>query len=111
MNSFFPDDIASWNIFMEIFKYKEVPTVGVLKKDILFLIRPVSKSFFKIFDHVGLHYLFQLRVSVSPLREVTNGVSTSLILHLASVIVATASKMQVMFYFHAPLMSPKEQPL
>ena len=36
MNSFFPGAIASWNIFMEIFKYKEVPTVGTLKKkDIL----------------------------------------------------------------------------
>ena len=30
-NSFFPDAIASWNIFMEIFKYKEVPSIGILK--------------------------------------------------------------------------------
>ena len=63
MNCFSPDAIASWNIFMEIFKYKEVPI-----KDILSLIRPVSKGFFKIFDPVGLRYLFQLRVSLSPLR-------------------------------------------
>ena len=100
MNSYFPDAIASWNIFMEIFKYKEVPTIGTLKKDILSLIRPVSKSFFKIFDHVGLRYLFQV-----------NGVTTSLIRHLVSVIVAKATKIQVIFYFRAPLMSPKEQPL
>ena len=65
MNSFFPHAIASWNIFIEIFKYKEVPTIGTLKKDILSLIRPVSKSFFKLFDPVGLRYLFQLRVSLS----------------------------------------------
>ena len=25
MNSFFPDAIVSWNVFMEIFKYSEVP--------------------------------------------------------------------------------------
>ena len=68
MNSFFPDAIASWNIFMEIFKYKEVPSLGILKNDILSLIRPESKSIFKIFDPVGLRFLFQLRVSLSPLR-------------------------------------------
>ena len=69
MNSFFPHAIASWNIFMEIFKYKEVPSIGILKKDIISLIRPESKSFFKIHDPVGLRYLFQLRVSLSPLRS------------------------------------------
>ena len=39
---------------MEIFKYKEVPSIGVLKNDILSLIRPVAKSIFKIQDPVGL---------------------------------------------------------
>ena len=48
---------------MEIFKYKEVPSLGILKNDILSLIRPESKSIFKIFDPVGLRFLFQLRVS------------------------------------------------
>ena len=67
-NSFFPDVIASWNIFMEIFKYKEVPSLGILKNDISSLIRPESKNIFKIFDPVGLRFLFQLRVSLSPLR-------------------------------------------
>ena len=67
-NSFFRDAIASWNIFMEVFKYREVPSLGVLKNDILSLIRPESKSIFKIFDPVGLRFLFQLRVSLSPLR-------------------------------------------
>ena len=68
MNSFFPNAIASWNIFMEIFNYKEVPSIGILKKNILSLIRPESKSFFNVFDPVGIRYLFQLRVSLSPLR-------------------------------------------
>ena len=68
MNSFFPHAIASWNLFMEIFKYKEVPSTGLLKRDIISLIRPESKSLFKIHDPVGLRYLFQLRVSLSPLK-------------------------------------------
>ena len=68
MNSFFPHAIASWNLFMEIFKYKEVPSTGLLKWDIISLIRPESKSLFKIHDPVGLRYLFQLRISLSPLK-------------------------------------------
>ena len=28
VNSFFPEAIVSWNFFMEIFKYKEVPSIG-----------------------------------------------------------------------------------
>ena len=63
MNSFFPDAIASRNLFMEMFKYNEVPSIGVLKNDITALIRPESKTFFNIHDPVGLRYLFQLRVS------------------------------------------------
>ena len=68
MNSFFPDAIASWNLFMEMFKYNDVPSICVLKKDIKARIRPESKTFFKIHDPVGLRYLFQLRVSLSPLK-------------------------------------------
>ena len=68
MNSFFPDAIVSWNSFMEILKYKEVPSMGVLKNDILSLIPPVADGFFKIHDPVGLRYLFQSRLSLSPLK-------------------------------------------
>ena len=68
MNSFSPDAILSWNSFMEIYKYKEVPSMGVLKNDILSLIPPVAKSIFKIHDPVGLRYLCQLRLSLSPLK-------------------------------------------
>ena len=38
MNSFFPDAIASWNLFMEIFNYKVIPSLSLLKHDIIFLI-------------------------------------------------------------------------
>ena len=68
MNSFFPDVIASWNLFMEMFKYNDVPSIGVLKNDIIALIRPESKTFFTIHDPVGLRYLFQLRLSLCPLN-------------------------------------------
>ena len=48
MNSFFPDAIASWNILIKHFD---------------------DVSSFDIHDPVGLRYLFQLRVSLSPLRS------------------------------------------
>ena len=40
MNSFFPDAVASWNLFMEIFNYKDVPSMGM----ILYLMRQGSIS-------------------------------------------------------------------
>ena len=52
MNSFFSDAIASWNLLMEIFNYKD-------------LVRPKSKSVFKIHDPAGLRNPFQLRESLS----------------------------------------------
>ena len=61
MNSFFPDAIASWNIFIKHF--------DILKKHINTFFRPTTKSIFGIHDPVGLPYLFQLRVSLSPLRS------------------------------------------
>ena len=67
-NSFFPDAIASWNLFMEIFNYKVIPSLSLLKHDIISLIRPESNSFFKINDPTGLRYLFQLRLRLSPLK-------------------------------------------
>ena len=51
--------------FMEIIKYKEVPSKGILKKDIVSLIRLDSKSVFNLHDPIGLRYLVQLRLSLS----------------------------------------------
>ena len=68
INSFFPDAIASWNIFMEISNYKDVLSIGVLKQDNISLIRPEYKLCFKIHDPAGIRYLFQLRVSLSRLK-------------------------------------------
>ena len=42
MNSFFPGAIASWNLFMEIFNYKVIPSIDVITNDITTLIRHKS---------------------------------------------------------------------
>ena len=67
MNSFFPDAIASWNNF--ITHFDDVSSFDILKKHINTYFRPTTKSIFGIYDPVGLRYLFQLRVSLSPLRS------------------------------------------
>ena len=67
MNSFFPGAIASWNIFIKHFD--DVPSFDILKKHINNFFRPNTRSIFGIHDPVGLRYLFQLRVSLSPLRS------------------------------------------
>ena len=33
------------------------------------IVRPTTKSFYDIHDPIGLHYLFQLRTELSPLRS------------------------------------------
>ena len=66
-NSFFPDAIASWNIFIEHFG--DVPSFDILKGYINIFFRPKPKSIFGVHDPLGLRYLFQLRVSLSPLRS------------------------------------------
>ena len=67
MNSFFPDGITSWNNV--ITDFINIPSINILKRHILSLIRPEKKSIFGIHDPIGLRYLFQLRVELSPLRS------------------------------------------
>ena len=67
MNSFFLHAITSWNIFISHFD--DFPSVDSLKQHILSLIRPKNKCFFGIHDPIGLRHLFQLRLSLSPLRS------------------------------------------
>ena len=109
MNSFFPDAISSWNLFMEIFNYKDVPSIDVIKYDITSLIHPKSKCYFKIHDPAGLRYLFQMRVSLSPLKCYKccrNFIDTpSGICHCNQGIEDT-----IIFYFHAILCYSKSIP-
>ena len=64
--TFFPDAIGSWNIFISHFS--NMPTFGMLKIHVTSFFRPKVKSTFGVHDPVGTHYLFQLRVGLSPLR-------------------------------------------
>ena len=64
MHSFFPDSSTLWNNIIPHFK--DIPSIGTIKKHILSLIRPEKKSIFEIHDR--LRFLFQLRIGLSPLR-------------------------------------------
>ena len=64
-NSFFPDATSSWNNIIS--NFQEITTFAGLKSHLLSLIRPKIKSTFGIHDALGLRYLFQLRVNLSPL--------------------------------------------
>ena len=48
MNSFFPDAIASWDIFIKHFG--DIPSFDILKEHINAFFRPKSKSIFGIHD-------------------------------------------------------------
>ena len=65
--SFFPDAIKLWNTLMPYFS--EMPTLPALKKHLISLFRPTSKSIFNIYDPTGTKHLFQLRLGLSKLRN------------------------------------------
>ena len=67
MNSFFPHAISSWNIVISYFEV--LPSFDSLKDLVSSFFRPKPKSIFDVHDPVGLRYLFQLRVGLSPLRS------------------------------------------
>ena len=46
-----------------------MPSFNVLKSHIMSFFRPNIKSIFGIHDPTGIRYLYQLRVSLSPLRS------------------------------------------
>ena len=52
-----------------ISNFQDIPTFTSLKSHLLSLIRPRIKSTFGKHDALGLRYLFQLRVNLSPLRS------------------------------------------
>ena len=52
-----------------ILNYQDIPTFTSLKSHLLSLIRPKITSTFGIHDALGLRYLFQLTVNLSPLRS------------------------------------------
>ena len=66
-NCFFSDATTSWNNMIS--NFQDIPTFTSLKSHLLSLICPKIKSTFGIHDTLGLRYLFQLRVNLSPLRS------------------------------------------
>ena len=68
----------------------------------------MTKGIFGIHDPVGLRYLFQLRVSLSPLRS--HKFRHNFTVLLGYVIVIKALKIQIISYFHVPTMQFPEQP-
>ena len=65
-NSFFPDTIKSWNNIGGEFTMTN--SIAIFKKSINELIRPKPKTVYNIHDPIGLKYIFQLRVGLSPLK-------------------------------------------
>ena len=67
MTSFFPNAVCAWNIFIGNFEI--MPSIVNLNDYINSLIRPNVKSIFGIYDPVGIRFIFQLRLRLSPLRS------------------------------------------
>ena len=67
MNSFFPDAVKLWNNIGDDFH--SCNSIEIFKKNITNLIRPPSKPIYSVHDPIGVKYVFQLRVGLSPLRS------------------------------------------
>ena len=65
-NNFFPDSIKSWNNIGT--EFWSANSIGQFKKNIIDLVRPKPRTTINIHDPVGLSYLFQMRVGLSPLK-------------------------------------------
>ena len=63
---FFPDAINRWNTI--ITHFDKFLSYEILKSHLLTLFRPRRMPIFGIRDPIGLHYLFQLRIGLSPFR-------------------------------------------
>ena len=66
MNSFFPDVIKSWNNLGS--EFHNSVSLNIFKNQLTKLIRPNAQSIFKLHDALGIKYLYQLRVGLSPLK-------------------------------------------
>ena len=66
-NTFFPNAVSTWNNVIANFHGNQIKSR--IKTHLLNIIRPQPKSVFGIHDPKGLHYLFQIRTGLSPLRS------------------------------------------
>ena len=65
-NSFFPDAVRSWN--NTGVDFVNSISISIFKKNVVSLIRPYPKLIFDIHDPIGVKFLYQLRVGLSPLK-------------------------------------------
>ena len=65
-DSFFPDSVSLWNDLGP--ELRGSASLAVFKRNLLKLYRLPKKSLFSIYD-VGIKWIFQLRVGLSPLRS------------------------------------------
>ena len=66
MNSFFPDVTKSWNYLGS--EFHNSVSLNIFKNKLINLIRPNANSIFKLHDALGIKFLYQLRVGLSPLK-------------------------------------------
>ena len=69
MNSFFPDGINSWN--KVITHFKTIPSIDILKRHILSLVRPERKSIFGIHDPFWTSKPFSIKSWVKFLSKIS----------------------------------------
>ena len=60
---------GTWNVFISSFQ--TMPSFSLLKAHLNNLFRPKCKSIFEIHDRIGIRFLFQLRVGLSPTKTQT----------------------------------------
>ena len=66
-NSFFPSAVSIWSKM--IADFQDIPSFSSIRAHTPSPIRPKIKNTFGIHDPLGLRYLFQLRVHLSPLNQ------------------------------------------
>ena len=69
MNSFFTNAITSWNNV--ITHFDNIPSINILKDQILSLIRTKRKYNFGVHDPLGHRYLIQLRMGLRFYKNIT----------------------------------------
>ena len=69
-DSFYPDCIRTWNRLDA--NFRNLPTLRKFKNNLIALFRPPCRSIFGIHDPIGIRWLYQLRVGLSPLRHHKN---------------------------------------
>ena len=66
-NSFYPDSIRCWNKIG--YSLRNSSSLSSFKSSLHAMYRPLPKSIFHIHDSLGVRWLYQLRVGLSPLNE------------------------------------------